>query len=86
MTKEIKTISYFAVDGNYGDANGLTIIDTGDWTEEDYSHLESVSDHDRPFAARAISEWIEKGRGNSDQDPESYKHFDRFGIKYEWVD
>jgi hypothetical protein len=84
--REIKVLHYFAVDGNYGDASGLTIIDTTDWTEEDFTHIEEVRDQDRPLAARAISEWIEKGRGNSDQDPESYKVFDLLGIEYQWVD
>lgn len=83
---ETKNLSYFALDGNYGDASGLTIIDTTSWTEEDFSHLDGVSDHNKAMAARAIAEWIEKGRGNSDQDPESFAHFDKFGIKYEWVD
>lgn len=86
MEKEIKVLSYFAVDGNYGDASGITVIDTTNWTEEDYSHLEGVKDYDLPLAARAISEWIEKGRGNSEQDPESFANFDRCGIEYEWKD
>jgi hypothetical protein len=86
MEKEIKVLHYFAVDGNYGDASSLTIIDTTDWTDEDFSYIEGVRDYDLPFAARAISEWIEKGRGNSEQDPESFAHFDKFGIEYEWKD
>jgi len=84
--REIKALHYFALDGNYGDASGLTIIDTTDWTEQDFSHLEEVGDQDRPLAARAITEWIEKGRGNSDQDPKSYELFDKLGIAYEWKD
>lgn len=55
-------MTYFAVDGNYGSAAGLTVIDTTDWTDADFEMLDGVSDWDRPKAARLISEWIDGGR------------------------
>lgn len=84
--QKIKQLSYFAADGRYGDAGGLTIIDTSIWLKNDFLLLEEVESHSRPLAARAITEWIERGRGNSEQDPESFTNFDRVGIKYNWID
>lgn len=60
--RPIEQLSYFAHDGNYGDAVGLTIIDTGDWVAEDFELLEEASDNDRPEVARLISDWIQLDR------------------------
>lgn len=72
----ITSITYFAKDGNYGDAAGVTIIDTSDWTDSDFEMLDGVTDEFRPLAARTISEWIEGGRsGDFDE------YFARLGIE-----
>jgi hypothetical protein len=72
---KITSITYFAKDGNYGDAAGVTIIDTSDWTDTDFEMLDGVSDEERPLAARTISEWIENGR-NDEYD----EYFERLNI------
>ena len=69
-------LTYFAMDGNYGDAAGVTIIDTTDWTDADFEMLDVVSDEQRPLAARTISEWIEGGRTD-----EFDGYFERLGIE-----
>jgi hypothetical protein len=46
---------YFADDGNYGDANGLVVIDTALFTDEDWSLIEEATDWDRPKVARDIA-------------------------------
>lgn len=46
---------YFADDGNYGDANGLVIINTDYFTEDDWTLIEEASDWDRPRVAREIA-------------------------------
>jgi hypothetical protein len=46
---------YFAIDGNYGDADELYICDTSYWTEEDWNEIDDSSDHERCFAARRIN-------------------------------
>lgn len=48
--------TYFAEDGNYGDASSLAIVDTSDWTEEDWGRLDEESDWNRPETARLIAE------------------------------
>lgn len=74
MSKSI-SLTYFAKDGNYGDAVGVTIIDTSGWTDSDFELLDSVSDEQRPLAARTISEWMESGRTD-----EFDEYFERLGI------
>ena len=46
--------TYFAKDGNYGDASGLVIVDTSKWTEEQWQMIEETSDGFR--ATRANEE------------------------------
>lgn len=46
---------YFADDGNYGDANGLVVIDTGHFTDEDWTLIEQTSDWQRAVVARDIA-------------------------------
>lgn len=69
-------LSYFAKDGNYGNADGITVIDTTDWSDADFEMLDMVSDEDRPLAARTISEWIADGRSDSYNE-----YFERLGIE-----
>jgi hypothetical protein len=63
--RPVQQMHYFAIDGNYGDAAGLTIIDTGDWIETDFDAVEQASDGERPEVARLISDWIQLGRNNA---------------------
>jgi hypothetical protein len=68
-------LSYFAEDGNYGSASGLTVIDTTAWTESDWTMLEEASDNQKALTARVVSEWIESGRSDD------YKeYFERLGV------
>lgn len=66
----IKSLHYFAEDGSYGHAGGLTVVDTTEWEESDFDLVEQASDLNRPLAARAISDWIEAGR--SDKKTEAF--------------
>ena len=49
---------YFSVDGSYGDAEGLVVVDTTYWTEEDFEEVQG-SDYGFPDAvhwqANAVS-------------------------------
>jgi hypothetical protein len=47
--------TYFAMDGNYGDAHGTIIIDTSTWTGQDWDLVENASDHDRIVVATTIA-------------------------------
>lgn len=56
MEGRTPTHHYFSPDGNFGDANGLIIVETTDWTDNDWVDLEEARDYERPQAAEAISE------------------------------
>ena len=68
-------LSYFAKDGNYGDANGIVVVDTTAWTTEDFELMDQASDENRPTLARLISEWIDDGRTDKFDE-----YFARLGI------
>ncbi len=51
-------MTYFASDGNCGDAEGLVILDTSDWTEDEWDLILSAPDSDRVRIAREISNLI----------------------------
>lgn len=48
-------MTYFAVDGNYGDADGIVIIDTHGWTEEEWEIIDQTPDHLRAAVAQSLS-------------------------------
>jgi len=50
------SVTYFAMDGNYGSAHGLVVIDTNGWTDEDWEAVENASDADRFIVAVTIAE------------------------------
>lgn len=55
---------YFAMDGNYGDAEKIVIVDTSDWDEDDWAAVEYARDgEERMEIARAIAD----GEYNSNQ-------------------
>jgi hypothetical protein len=62
MSKHIESGLYVAVDGSYGDASGMSIIDDRDWVESDYTILEEQGDFRRADLADAIELWIKEGR------------------------
>ena len=54
---EIKTptIHYFAFDGNYGNADGIVLVRTDDWQEQDWTEIENATDSERASVAIEIS-------------------------------
>jgi hypothetical protein len=48
-------VTYFAMDGNYGDSHGLVIIDTSAWRNSDWDAIEMASDYDRIVVALEIA-------------------------------
>jgi hypothetical protein len=59
MSETTRALSYFAEDGNYGNAGGMTIMETTHWTELDWEIIEQVSDEHRPVVARLLTESYE---------------------------
>lgn len=47
--------TYFAKDGSYGDAEGMFVTDTSEWTEQDWSAIDSAGDYDRAVVASLIA-------------------------------
>lgn len=47
---------YFATDGNYGDATDIVIVDTTEWTEDDFQLIEDASDSERAEIATRLDE------------------------------
>jgi hypothetical protein len=43
--------TYFALDGNYGEAHGMVVIDTTKWSEDDWTQIEEASDSERAQVA-----------------------------------
>ena len=81
-----RNLSYFAADGNYGDASGLTVIETTHWSEVDWDIMESASDADRPEVAKVIAESYELDKqAPLDELKERFAQFginlDDFGVK-----
>jgi hypothetical protein len=68
MAKKVKkeevltrTLSYFAEDGSYGNADGVTIMETTHWNETDWAIIEAAAEWARPEVARALTESYEPG-------------------------
>ena len=61
MTEEPKarSLTYLAQDGNYGSADGMTVMETTLWSELDWQMVDEVSDEHRVTVARLITESYE---------------------------
>lgn len=54
--------SYFTEDGGYGDGNYAIIIDTDQWTEDDWQSIEDCTENERLELAQQIhSKYTQKG-------------------------
>lgn len=71
-----RSLGYFALDGNYGNASGLLVLETTFWREVDWEILESASDDQRANVARLITESYEKPEDMS----VLYDKFEQYGI------
>jgi hypothetical protein len=47
---------FFSNDGSYGDAEDLLIVDTDNWTDEDWRDIDDASDLTRLDIAKDIAE------------------------------
>jgi hypothetical protein len=61
-------IHYFDIDGNYGNANQITVVGTENWIQEDFLLVREAKDEERYLVARLVSDWITDGR-----DTDKYK-------------
>ncbi len=56
--------TYFALDGNYGNADGMVVVDTTSWSEADWQAIDEVGDADRATLALALARSDEAGRSD----------------------
>jgi hypothetical protein len=47
-----KLDTYFAVDGSFGVAEGLVVVDTTEWTPDMWECIEDEWEHNRPVLAK----------------------------------
>lgn len=47
--------TYFAQDGSFGDAHGIIILDTDDWTNKQWLKIDQADDDDRIVVALEIA-------------------------------
>ena len=47
---------FFSNDGSYGDAKGILIVDTDQWSEEDWRDIDDACDMTRLAIAKEIEE------------------------------
>ena len=52
-------LSYFGLDGNYGNAVGLVVVDTTRFTTEMWDALDECPDDERGFAALRFAQNVE---------------------------
>lgn len=70
MSKVIQSGLYVAVDGNWGDAEGMAIIDDRNWEQSDYRMIDEATDSNKVDVAEAIERWINAGRPEFENETE----------------
>lgn len=55
------TTTYFATDGSYGDADDILVIDTSDWSDDEWDAVRECADSARHDVARQIIENASNG-------------------------
>ena len=58
FSEQGNSLSYFAIDGSYGDAEGMVVADTSDWTNEMWIFISEVSDYDRGYVAECFENGV----------------------------
>ena len=64
----MQNVAYFASDGSYGDADGIVLIDTSNWTEREWEEIDGMTDSERYDFALALeyaAKMLDNPNGNS---------------------
>jgi len=56
MREKAMSDYYFAQDGNWGSAEEILLVDTTNWTEEDWQLIDDATDSERGQIAQRLSE------------------------------
>ena len=62
-----KNHHYFALDGNYGVADGMVVVDTQNWFEADWQAIDEVGDAERANLALALAQADERQKAELHQ-------------------
>lgn len=54
--------TYFAQDGSYGDADGIVVLDTNQWSDYEWNLVSLCADRDRTELAQDINDWLNYGK------------------------
>lgn len=73
---------YAAIDGSWGEAAGIVIVDTSRWELVDYNLFDEVHALNVPNLARLIADWNDDGRPT---DQAYLDRFDELGVAEKWV-
>jgi hypothetical protein len=57
----MSSVAYFAADGNFGDAEGLVVVDTSKWREQEWAEINRADDRSRGQVARELAAWVARG-------------------------
>lgn len=57
-----KDVHFFAQDGSFGHAEGIVIIETDQWEEDDWDMVADAPDSRRAAVAMAMATWIRLDR------------------------
>lgn len=78
----MSSVIYAAIDGSWGEAAGIVMVDTAGWELVDFTLFDYIRDYDAPKLAQLLWDWNDDGR------PATEAYFERFaylGISEDWV-
>lgn len=52
---KLKEKHYFSIDGNYGSADGLIVVDTSAWTVDEWEIIDETPDSERASVAKQLA-------------------------------
>ena len=61
-----RTLAYFALDGNYGEASGLVVMETTHWEKVDWDIIDATPDEHRASVAKLLTESYENREALAD--------------------
>jgi len=78
----VSSVIYAAIDGSWGEAAGIVLVNTANWELVDFSLFDYIRDWEAPKLAKLLWDW------NDDERPTSSEYllrFDELGISEDWV-
>lgn len=78
----MSSVIYAAIDGSWGEAAGIVMVDTSRWELVDFTLFDYIRDYDAPKLAQLLWDWNDDGRPVT----KAYiERFDSLDIGEDWV-